>query len=115
GSLGYYVYDLENPNNSRPLESGPYFDLLAPFYDVIKAKDVFLEVGENLKSLCLSAGLSDVEERVAVFPVGWNGPLGNLAAADVRQLVTGASRRLFMSGRDDETYGRLINDALKQA
>ncbi|KAJ1561241.1 hypothetical protein HK405_004514 [Cladochytrium tenue] len=70
---------------------------------------------DSLSQLCSSAGLQDVKERVAVFPVGWNGPIGNLAAADTRQMATGASRAVFMAGRDEASYQKLLADAFKQA
>ncbi|KAJ1569351.1 Solute carrier 26, partial [Cladochytrium tenue] len=70
---------------------------------------------DNIGHLSTSAGLLDVKERFAVFPFGWNGPLGNLAATDFKQLVTGASKQIFMAGRDETTYAALVEDAFKQA
>ncbi|KAJ1567023.1 hypothetical protein HK405_007471 [Cladochytrium tenue] len=47
--------------------------------------------------------------------VGWNGPLGNLAASDFKQVMTGASKRAFMQGREEAVFDNLVEDAFKQA
>ncbi|KAJ1552968.1 hypothetical protein HK405_009381 [Cladochytrium tenue] len=100
-SAEYYKYDPKNPSKSPLLDSGPYYDLKAP--------------GERLAKLCSKAGLQDVQERVAVMPIGWNGPLGNLTAAELKQLAMGSAKRAYIAGRDEETYKKLVTDSFKQA
>ncbi|KAJ1569046.1 hypothetical protein HK405_010586, partial [Cladochytrium tenue] len=114
-SLVYYRYDQKHPSKSPPLESGPYYDLIVPTRQYMSAKGIDVSTGERLSAMCTEAGLEDVNERVAVFPVGWNGPIGNLSASDFRQGVMGASKRVFMAGRDEAEYETLVADAFKQA
>ncbi|KAJ1555995.1 hypothetical protein HK405_009185, partial [Cladochytrium tenue] len=47
--------------------------------------------------------------------IGWNGPLGNLNAADFRHIYLGAAKPMFMAGRDEAAYANLVEEAFKQA
>ncbi|KAJ1551952.1 hypothetical protein HK405_013286, partial [Cladochytrium tenue] len=100
-SAVYYHYDPERPSELIPVTSGPFFEMVTPC--------------DRLALLCSSAGLEDVKERVAVFPIGWNGAIGRLGADDFRQAFTGTSKRLFMGSRDDASYEKLVDEAFKQA
>ncbi|KAJ1552783.1 hypothetical protein HK405_010028 [Cladochytrium tenue] len=108
-------FDEEQPGKSRPVTSGPYKELFSPLSRILKANGVDYNLEENLTGLCTAAGLKDVQERFAVAPVGWNGPIGGLAAADIKQLATGASKPLLKGARDDAAYDQLVADAFKQA
>ncbi|KAJ1568178.1 hypothetical protein HK405_003375, partial [Cladochytrium tenue] len=74
-----------------------------------------VDVRHRLAALCTSTGLQDVEERVSMYPIGWNGPVGTLIAENMKQMFTGASRKLFMAGRDEGEYDQFVDAALQQA
>ncbi|KAJ1555768.1 hypothetical protein HK405_013390 [Cladochytrium tenue] len=77
--------------------------------------DVGCAPGDRLSRLCTAAGLQDVQERVASFPIGWNGPVGKLCAADFRQGYLGALKSVLQGGRDEAAYEQLVADAMRQA
>ncbi|KAJ1569441.1 hypothetical protein HK405_004792 [Cladochytrium tenue] len=84
---------------------------------------LFQDTAANALVLDMACGPGSWALEMAIkFPhasfvggVGWNGPIGNLCAADIRQLATGASRPLFQAGRDDVAYEKLLDAAFQQA
>ncbi|KAJ1568926.1 hypothetical protein HK405_012155, partial [Cladochytrium tenue] len=47
--------------------------------------------------------------------IGWNGPVGGLIAENMKQMFTGASKHLFMTGRDEGEYDKFVDAKLQQA
>ncbi|KAJ1539263.1 hypothetical protein HK405_013070, partial [Cladochytrium tenue] len=73
---------------------------------------------ERLAQLCASAGLHDIKERVEMFPIGWNGPVGDLCAVDLRQVMSGAAAAAAgfnAAGRDEAAHQAFVDAALRQA
>ncbi|KAJ1569252.1 hypothetical protein HK405_007764 [Cladochytrium tenue] len=92
------------------------------FTSQMKAKGVDCRVGGRLAQLCASAGLHDIKERVEMFPIGWNGPVGDLCAVDLRQVMSGAAAAaaaaaagLNAAGRDEAAHQAFVDAALRQA
>ncbi|KAJ1555529.1 hypothetical protein HK405_000896 [Cladochytrium tenue] len=48
-------------------------------------------------------------------PVGWNGPIGKLCAEDLRQALSGSSKRFFMRNYGEAEFDRLIEEGFQQA
>ncbi|KAJ1567114.1 hypothetical protein HK405_007117 [Cladochytrium tenue] len=71
-------------------------------------------IAEKLKPSLVEAGVQDVTEKIGSMPIGWSGPIGNLMAADFRNLYSIGYFQQAM-GNTPEEHAKLIDEAFKQA
>ncbi|KAJ1552626.1 hypothetical protein HK405_010608 [Cladochytrium tenue] len=99
-SAWQYHYENNWTNKAKPLSSGPYYKIMSE--------------AEKLKDYLAEAGVQDITEKIGSLPLGWNGPIGNLFAADFRNLFSISYFQQAM-GTTPEEHARLVDEAFKQA